>query len=90
MRKIQTHRNFDKDVARLVRAGYDVKPLKDLILLLEKGDKLPTKYKAHELKGEFKGIWDCHIKNNWLLLYIPDEVTVVLLRTGTHAEVLGL
>lgn len=90
MRKIQTHKNFDKYVKKLSKAGHDLKPLKDLILILEQGDKLPAKYKPHELKGNFKGIWDCHIKNNWVLLYIPDEFTVVLLRTGTHADVLGL
>ena len=90
MRKIQTHKNFDKDVKKLIKSGHDLKPLKDLILILEQGNKLPAKYKPHELKGKFKGIWDCHIKNNWVLLYIPDESTVVLLRTGTHAELLGL
>ena len=90
MKQIKRHNQFEKDLKKLINSSYKLEPLKELIILLEEGKKLPSKYKAHELKGDFKGIWDCHIKNNWLLLYIPDDSTVILLRTGTHSDLLGL
>jgi len=36
-----------------------------------------------------KGIWECHIEPDWLLIYdvTPDEVR--LIRTGTHSDLFG-
>lgn len=38
-------------------------------MLLAKGDSLPEKYKDHALKGEYKGLRECHIMPDWLLIY---------------------
>jgi mRNA interferase YafQ len=43
-----------------------------------------------EYSGEFKkaGIWECHIKPNWLLLWKQDNTkfTLLFLNTGTHSD----
>ena len=50
---------------------------------------LPEKYEMRPLKGALKGIWDAHIRENWVVLFSKDKDTIILLRTGTHAY-LGL
>jgi addiction module RelE/StbE family toxin len=40
----------------------------------------------HPLRGEWSGHWDCHIEPDWLLLYKITETELILVRTGSHAE----
>lgn len=48
--------------------------------------ELPEKYKDHELTGNFKGIRECHIKPDLLLMYQRSGETIKLIRLGTHSE----
>ena len=49
--------------------------------------ELAEKYRDHELIGEFKGVRDCHIKPDLLLLYRKiDEDYLQLIRLGSHSE----
>ncbi len=59
--------------------------------LLLKSNKLPSKYKEHPLKGNFKNHLDCHIENDWLLIYYKDEDNkeITLIRNGTHQDIFG-
>ena len=43
------------------------------------------------LKGKEKLFRECHIKDDWLLKYIKDKKTLVLVltRTGTHQNLFG-
>lgn len=41
---------------------------------------------AHQLSGEWKGVWECHIEPDWLLIYSVTPNEVVLIRTGTHSD----
>lgn len=43
--------------------------LNDLIKLLLSGTNLPPKYKNHILEGNYKGLNECHIASDWLLIY---------------------
>ncbi len=49
----------------------------------------PAKFEAHLLIGPFEGVWDVHLRQNWVLLLRFHVGTVTFLRMGTHAE-LGL
>jgi mRNA interferase YafQ len=49
-------------------------------------EALPAANRAHPLKGEWKGYWDCHIEPDWLLIYKLTDDEVRLARTGTHAD----
>ena len=43
------------------------------------------------LKGEFKGIMECHVDSDSLLMWVDDENNIVrLLRVGSHAELFGM
>ena len=47
---------------------------------------LPTKYRDHALTGNLKGIRDCHIKPDLILLYRLEAENVTLIRLGSHSE----
>lgn len=87
-----TTKQFRKDVQRLQKSGYALSKLGEAIDLLAHGAKLPEKYRDHELKGDFQGIRECHIAPDWLLMYKKnkEELILLLLRTGTHRDVLGM
>ena len=69
--------------------NFDIKKLEEVIKLLAKDDVLPMQYRDHELKGEFKGIRECHVQNDILLLYTKQDDVLVLLLVdiGTHSSI---
>ena len=77
---------FRKDVRRAHRRGYDLRKLGAIIEKLQRGEALPASNRAHPLKGEWKGYWDCHIEPDWLLIYKLTADELRLARTGTHAD----
>ena len=85
--RIRTTKQFDRDMKRIEKRGYDIRKLQEVIGLLASGEPLPQKYKGHVLSGDKLGIRDCHITPNWLLLYIINGIDLILLlqRTGTHS-----
>jgi mRNA interferase YafQ len=82
---------FKKQRRLLQQRGYDTELLNTVISLLAKGDKLPGQYCDHALQGKRKGLRDCHIRSDWILVYqIDDEVlTLLLCETGTHSDLFG-
>jgi mRNA interferase YafQ len=56
-------------------------------LLVEKG-KLPKNYKPHLLKGNYQGLWECHIQPDWLLVWEQNKTIklITLYRTGIHSD----
>ncbi len=60
--------------------------LKKIINLLLKEQILPAKTKSHKLHGDFHGYWECHIEPDWLLIYKSTATELILVRTGTHAD----
>ena len=86
MKPIRRTSQFKKDIRRVQKRGYDLDALKRVIEKLACDEPLEQQYEDHALHGPFKGMRDCHIKPDWLLLYknTPDEL--VLVRTGTHSD----
>jgi mRNA interferase YafQ len=77
---------FKKDVKQLQRGGKDMEKLLLVISKLTDGETLPKKYCDHPLKGRFKGKRDCHIEDDWLLIYVIEDNELILYRTGTHSQ----
>jgi mRNA interferase YafQ len=59
-----------------------------VVEFLRKQDKLPEKYLDHSLAGQYKGMRECHLKPDTLLIYFIDkELNVLYLeRIGSHSE----
>ena len=79
--------SFKKDYKVCKKRNYNITLIEDVLALLMADGKLPTKYKPHILSGNKHGLWECHIKPDWLLIwYYEDENTINLVRTGTHSD----
>ena len=87
----------------IIYSKIDIKPLKivplegtnksleKLFIVIEKLanlEKLDDKYKDHSLLGEYKGLRECHIEPDWLLIYYIENntLTLVLARLGSHSD----
>lgn len=88
MRTIKYHSSFKKDYKKAVKRGYDISKLEEVLETLIIGNKLPVKYKDHELIGDYKGCRECHITPDWILIYeiSEDDLVLCLTRTGTHSD----
>lgn len=90
MLKVSLTKKFRKDLKRVRKRGFDTAKLDRVVILLAKGERLPEKYKDHELQNskDYIDLRECHIEPDWLLVYRlnQNEVTLVLFRTGTHSD----
>ncbi|MFI3142015.1 MAG: type II toxin-antitoxin system YafQ family toxin [Clostridia bacterium] len=85
---IKMSTKFKKDYKLILKRGYDIKLLHDVIDLLVNDEELPEKYKDHALIGDYKGCRECHITPDWLLIYrLENDVLILgLTRTGSHSD----
>lgn len=91
MYKLGTTKRFDKALKLCQKRGYPITELKKAIALLVENGNLPSEYKPHILHGNHEGEWKAHIRPNWLLIWEQndDELTLLMLTTGTHSDVFG-
>jgi mRNA interferase YafQ len=78
---------FKKDIKTTKKRGLDTTPMKELMELIIEEKELDKKYKNHKLSGKWKGRFDCHIADDWLLIYKIKNRTVIFERTGTHQDI---
>ncbi|MDR0910717.1 MAG: type II toxin-antitoxin system YafQ family toxin [Spirochaetaceae bacterium] len=81
-------KSFKRDKKALKQSSYDMKELADVIQLIMTGEPLPEGYKEHQLHEEWAGYTECHIEDDWLLIYKINrqKKIVVFHRTGTHEK----
>ena len=80
---------FRKSLKKMIRRGKDINKINDVILKLAMGESLPPQYRDHALSGDLEGLRDCHIENDWVLLYFyttNGELVLTLTDTVTHAD----
>jgi mRNA interferase YafQ len=92
MYKVKYINLFKKNYKIIKKRGYDITLLNDIIEKLLQGKKLEAKYHDHSLKGKLKDFHECHIKPDWLLIYLieDDTLTLTLISTGTHTDLLDM
>lgn len=90
MLKIEFTGQFKKDYKLAIRRGCDPQDLTEVISLLAAEQPLPERYRDHPLENSrnYKGMRECHIKPDWLLIYkvYRDRLVLSLIRTGTHSD----
>ena len=82
-----THQ-YLKDLKLARQLNFNEDKLNELIKLLLTTETLPKKYKDHPLKGNYLNCRDCHIENDWVLIYEKSKSIklIKLIRTGTHSD----
>lgn len=80
---------FKKSYKLMLKRGLNISLLDEVIDLLRQGRQLDAKYKDHPLSGKFSGFRECHIKPDWLLVYLieNDILVLTLVDTGSHVDI---
>ena len=88
MLNIVYHSQFKKDYKRALKRGCDPQLLCDIVTMLANGEPLPAKNRDHALTGNYKGMRECHIQHDWLLVnqVREEELVLALVRTGSHSD----
>ena len=90
MLKIEYQGQFKKDYKQAIKRGCNVRKLEEVISMLAEEKVLPPQYKDHKLNDskEYKGMRECHIEPDWILIYkiYKDTLILQLIRTGSHSD----
>ena len=81
--------HYKKSLKKMLKRGKDIKKITAVVHTLAMGDTLPPQYKDHALSGDLEGLRDCHIENDWILLYFystDGELILTLTDTGSHSD----
>lgn len=78
---------FKKDYKRYKHDVEKIKLLESIVKLLENEQEIPSKFKPHPLTGNYHGCMECHVGNDFLLIWRnPEDNIIYLVRLGSHSE----
>jgi len=82
---------FKRSYKKCLKRGYNKLLFEQVVSILAETGSLPEQYRPHKLRGEWKGLWECHIQPDWLLIWEQRETELILILTdtGTHADLFG-
>ena len=88
MYDIEYTNSFKKDYKRILKREYDISLLFSIIEKLMSDGQVDFKFRPHKLLGKYSGYWECHIEQDWLLIWKinENEKRISLLNTGTHSD----
>ena len=87
MKRIVSGKRFRKDLKRYRNQTDKLKKLYGIVSLLQTGSPIPKENRPHKLTGNYAGHMECHIENDFLLIWIDEETeTIKLVRLGSHSE----
>ena len=77
-----------RDIKRAKKQGRNIDLLFEVVDQLSEGLVLDPIYKDHKLEGKYKGKRECHIENDFLLIYEINnkQIVLYLVRVGSHSE----
>ena len=85
MKRIIFSSKAKKDLKKIQYDTNKRNALEHVLAVLANGETLGKEYKPHQLKGDYKGCMECHIKDDYLLIWIDDDCIRVI-RVGSHSE----
>ena len=79
---------FLKNYKLCTNRKYDILLLDKILTTLAETGAVPSNHRPHILSGKLQGYWECHVKSDWLLIWIKneDQKTITLIGTGTHSD----
>lgn len=85
MKKIVFSSQAKKDLKKYKGKPLIQKALYSTLLQLANGIELPARYRVHKLMGKYKQCLECHVGNDFLLIWKENDV-INIIRVGTHSE----
>lgn len=76
MYEIRFTKTFRKSFKRIIKSGKSnnlTKNLELILFLFVNNQNIPSKYKDHELAGDYSGYRELHLKPDLLLIYKKDD-----------------
>lgn len=86
MLEIRYTNRFIKELKLSAKRGKNVKKLRLIMEKLAKKETLACQYRDHNLVGQYKHRRECHVENDWLLIYKIEGKIITFERTGTHTD----
>lgn len=88
MKKLHPTSQFKKDFKRYRHSPLKVAEFEKVAKMLINETPLPKEYCEHPLKGNYKGCLECHMEDDFLLIWIDGDI-IDLVRIGSHSELFG-
>lgn len=85
MKNIKYSTQAKKDLKRFLLFPDKLKKLYSILKLLQEERPLPEEVKKHVLQGNLSGLLECHIENDFLLIW-KDVDDIYIVRIGSHSE----
>ena len=90
--KIRMTSDFKKDYKKVQKQHKDINKLKTVIHKLANHEELEERYRNHLLIDSkyYKNCGECHIENDWLLVYQyrNEQLILLLVATGSYSEII--
>lgn len=91
MMELEFTGQFKKDLKKFKHKQVMLEELYKVLQALRQNGVVPTEYKPHALFGNYKGCMECHIQNDFLLIWIDKNKPIIkLVRLGSHSELFKL
>ena len=81
--------SFKGDLKKAERQHRNMTFLAELMDNLVAEQSLDPRHRDHALQGKWQGYRECHVQNDWLLVYKVDKQNNIIgfARLGTHSEI---
>lgn len=87
-KKLHPTSQFKKDFKRFRLYPKKVAAFELIADMLINDIPIPPENKPHMLKGQYKGCMECHVEDDYLLIWIDGDI-IDLVRIGSHSELFG-
>ena len=85
MKEVRYSTKAKKDLKKYRNDLAKMHELYSVLNVLASGGILAPEYKAHMLSGNYKNCMECHVGNDFLLIWI-DSDAIYVERIGSHSE----
>ena len=87
LRPVRTNK-FKKEFALAEKRGKNMDKVIEVMGLIINEKPLPPECRNHPLHGKWKGMLECHVEPDWLLIYEISKLAreVTFHRTGSHSD----
>ncbi|MDO5334446.1 MAG: type II toxin-antitoxin system YafQ family toxin [bacterium] len=90
MKILRPSTQFKKDAKRIRNNPRKAEALLRILQILSAGLPIPESYRPHTLQHDYAGCMECHVENDFLLIWIDHETNEIdLVRLGSHSELFG-
>ena len=84
--KLRRHKQLLRDWNKTKITDGQFAKLIQFFECLRLNEPLPAESKDHSLSGEYQDCREFHLGGDLLVIYIPLETEIILLRLGTHSQ----